>query len=180
MVKNKRTGREYLWIFIIAGVLLAVALLMTAAGLLYPPIPMFLAAITAGIFFRGRPPEAARAGALAGLAGGVPAEAFYFNLRAHLAGSAWSGIGFWEKAGLGLAELLLYAALLSFFAAFVSWSAETPKAPPEIKASESPDENDWQPGAGPTRTLPQEFFAPTEPAPSAPLREGSPERRKKA
>lgn len=139
MVKRNQKPVGQYWILVVAGILWLMAWLMAVINMLYPPIPMFIAALAAGMLFRGRAAEAARAGALAGLAAGLPAEWIYFSQRSKLLADAWAGVSFWEAVGLGLAEGLLYAALLAFFAAFISWSTESSKSAHNIQAMESED-----------------------------------------
>jgi hypothetical protein len=117
----KLTGRDWMAVLLVAVCQAAVAWLMALLGLVYAPVPMFAAAILAGIIFKGRPQTASLAGALAGLGGGILAERAYHYVRMAKVIMNWSELSSPEQFGLSLAEMLLYTSLLSFFAAFISW-----------------------------------------------------------
>ncbi|MEW6516182.1 MAG: hypothetical protein AB1439_04670 [candidate division FCPU426 bacterium] len=108
--------------FWIASVQAATAWVMTFLDVVYAPIPMFAAALAAGFFFRGRPREASLAGALAGLTGGGLAEWAFHAVRVQNRLLNWGQMPGNEQMGLAIAEMFLYASLLSFFAAFFGWS----------------------------------------------------------
>jgi hypothetical protein len=109
-------------VFWIAAVQAATAWIMTFLDVVYAPIPMFTAALAAGFFFRGRPREASLAGALAGLTGGGMAEWAFHVVRIQNRLLEWGQLASNEQLGLAIAEMFLYASLLSFFAAFFGWS----------------------------------------------------------
>ncbi len=109
----------------IAATQAGVGWLMADWKMVFPPVPMFAGAVAAGFFFMGRPRLAAQAGVLAGFGGGLFAEWAFFRVRLQAGGNTfWTQLGSGEIAGLFLAELTLYAALLGFFSAFISWGTE--------------------------------------------------------
>ncbi len=113
--------RDWALIFWTAFSQAAMAWIMAAGGMVYAPIPMFTAAIVAGILFKSWPGKAALAGFLAGLAGGAWAEWAFHVVRIQKQFMNWSQLSGSEQFWLSMTEMLLYAAFLSFFAAFVSW-----------------------------------------------------------
>ena len=143
-------GSDWGAIFWIALVQAATAWVMTFLDVVYAPIPMFAAAVAAGFFFRGRPREGSLAGALAGLTGGGLAEWAFHVVRIQNRLLEWGQLSGNEQLGLSIAEMFWYASLLSFFAAFFSWSAAKESAKKdsgpaggtrsrEMRAQEVPD-----------------------------------------
>lgn len=116
-------------VFWIAAVQASVAWVMTFLDVVYAPIPMFTAAVIAGLFFRGRPREASLGGALAGLTGGGLAEWAFHVVRVQNRLLEWGQMPGNEQLGLAIAEMFLYASLLSFFAAFFGWSISKESTP---------------------------------------------------
>ncbi len=123
---------------------------MAAGGMVYAPIPMFTAAVVAGFLFKSRPQQAAVAGFLAGLAGGALAEWAFHVVRIQKEFMNWSQLSGSEQFWLSIAEMLLYAAFLSFFAAFVSWGTHREK---RIEKKETDPER----GFNPSESLPDEI-----------------------
>ncbi len=131
----------------------AIAWFMAAGGMVYAPIPMFTAAVMAGFLFKSRPGHAALAGFLAGLAGGALAEWAFHAVRVQKQFMNWSQLSGSEQFWLSMAEMLLYAAFLSFFAAFVSWGTHREKKTEEKKEQQQSPEM----GFNPMESLPEEI-----------------------
>jgi len=104
------------------------AWLMAYGQWAYPPIPMFVTALVGGWLFRGRPQRAVRASLWTGFAWSWIAELAYFSVRLADPAGEWARSGYWERLGLGAAEIALYTALLGFFTAFMAWGSEKSKA----------------------------------------------------
>lgn len=122
----------------IAFTQISIAWIMAFADLVYAPIPMFAAAVVAGFLFRGRPREASLAGALAGLLGGGLVEWAFFVVRIQNRVLNWAQLNSNEQLGLAIAEMFLYASLLSFFAAFFSWGTSK-EAAKSVETTEPDD-----------------------------------------
>jgi len=128
MNKETKTGWDFWWVALMALTYAVTAWLMALAQWAYPPVPMFVAALAGGWLFRGRPHTAARASLWTGFAWGWIAEWAYIAVRLNDPAGEWAQAGIWERLGLGGAEIMLYTALLSFFAAFIAWGAEKPQS----------------------------------------------------
>jgi len=121
--KVQLTEKDWVAIMWIGLTQISAAWIMALWDLVYAPIPMFAAAVVAGFLFKGRPKEASLAGALAGLLSGGFAEWAFHVVRIQNRILTWAQLKGNEQLGLAIAEMLLYASLLSFFAAFFSWGA---------------------------------------------------------
>ncbi|MCD4812178.1 hypothetical protein K8S19_00575 [bacterium] len=131
-VQSGLQGKDWGAFFWIVMTQALTAWIMAFIDLVYAPIPMFAAAIVAGLYFRGRPRAASLAGAMAGLVGGIAAEWAFHVVRVQNRIMNWAQMESAEQLGLAIAELFLYASLLSFFAAFFSWG--TAKEPPVLSS----------------------------------------------
>jgi hypothetical protein len=110
----------------------ATSWLMAYGQWVYPPIPMFVTALVGGWLFRGRPQRAVRASLWTGFAWGWIAELAYFSVRLADSAGEWARAAFWERLGLGAAEITLYTALLCFFTAFIAWGSEKSKTVSQV------------------------------------------------
>ncbi len=124
MIKEIKTAWDFGWTVLIITVYAGSAWLMAMGGWVYPPVPMFLAALLGGWFFRGRPQSAARASLWVGFMWGWVAEWAYFYVRLNETTGTWLNVDVLERFGLGFAEITLYTALLSFFSAFIAWGSD--------------------------------------------------------
>ncbi|MBN1596459.1 hypothetical protein JW933_11085 [candidate division FCPU426 bacterium] len=133
-----------LWIGITQA---AAAWLMSLLDVVYAPIPMFAAAVVGGFLFKGHPKQASLGGAMAGLLGGGLAEWAFHTVRIQNRLLNWSQMAANEQFGLAVAEMIFYAALLSFFTAFFSWGThkEEPSVQPEAAFSVRPTEPMYSP-----------------------------------
>ena len=127
MSKEPKTSWDVWWVALMALTYAGTAWLMAYGQWAYPPIPMFVAALVGGWLFRGRPQSAVRAGLWTGFAWSWIAECAYFSVRLADPAGEWARAGFWERVGLGAAEITLYTALLCFFSAFIAWGSEKSK-----------------------------------------------------
>jgi hypothetical protein len=75
------------------------------------------------------------AGAISGLLGGWLAEWAFHTVRIQNRLFNWAQLDSNEQLGLAVAEMLLYASLLSFFAAFFSWGASKDNGAPVSKTA---------------------------------------------
>lgn len=127
--------RVAVWSVLLVGATqVAFAWTMAAVGWVYPPVPMFLAAVVAGVLYQGRPAAAARVGLWSTAALGWLAEPAYISVRTLQGTAIWETNTPWEGFWLAVAEVLLYAALLSFFSAFIAWGTSS-----QVRTSERPD-----------------------------------------
>ncbi|MCK5241013.1 hypothetical protein KAR34_01055 [bacterium] len=115
------TGKDWKAVAWIGLTQVNVAWVMALLDVVYAPIPMFVAAVVAGFLFKGRPKHASLGAAMAGVLGGWLAEWAFHTVRIQNRVMNWAQLDSSEQLGLAAAEMLLYAALLSFFAAFFSW-----------------------------------------------------------
>ncbi len=132
--REAQSGRERVevWKVLLVGATQAVlAWTMAAIGWVYPPVPMFLAAVLAGVLYHGRPAAAARGGLWSTAALGWLAELAYVSVRTLQGTAIWETSTPWEGFWLAVAEVLLYAALLSFFRAFIAWGTSSQVRAPE-------------------------------------------------
>jgi hypothetical protein len=127
MNQESKTKRDGWWVTLMAVAYIGTAWLLAGGQWVYPPIPMFTSALVGGWLFRGRPQTAVRASLWTGLVWSWLAEWAYFYVRLSDPAGTWAKTGFWECLGLGAAEVTLYTALLSFFAAFIAWGSEKSK-----------------------------------------------------
>lgn len=127
--------RVEVWKVLLVGATQAVlAWTMAAIGWVYPPVPMFLAALLAGVLYHGRPSAAARGGLWSTAALGWLAELAYVSVRTLQGTAIWETSTPWEGFWLAVAEVMLYAALLSFFSAFIAWGTSSQVRAPERPA----------------------------------------------
>jgi len=139
-VKSGKMVSDFWCVSLIAGCQILAAWLMAAwLNRAYPPVPMFLAAIAAGLLYQGRPQYAARSGLLAGAALGWMVEWAYIHVRMADSVSEWRVMNPWEWLGLAASEIVLYTALLGFFAAFIAWGINSQKKIPAEATAPAPD-----------------------------------------
>jgi hypothetical protein len=139
MTKQYTHGRDIGMFFLVGLCQVSAAWVMAAWQAVYPPIPMFLAAVLAGALYRGRPRAAAWYGIIAGVGLGWLAEVAYVFTRFRLPDSGWQAMQPGEGLALGAAEMVLYAALLGFFAAFISWGGARYKSQ-DVRPAEAPED----------------------------------------
>lgn len=108
-------------VLLVAAIQIGLAWSMRWFNIVYAPLPMFLAAVAGGLLIKGIPKRASVVGALAGLVGGTFSEiAYHLERMEHYL--SWIQLTPVERLWLGIAEIILYASLQSFFMAFFSWS----------------------------------------------------------
>ncbi len=128
MTLETKTAWDKWWTLLIAVAFAGSAWIMASWQWVYPPIPMFIAAVMGGWLFRGRPQSAARASLWVGFLWSWIAEWAYFSVRLNDSNGIWAKTEVLERFGLGIAEITLYTALLSFFTAFIAWGSDQAKA----------------------------------------------------